>query len=158
MECIFVGVGVTIGQGPVERRSSFQWRHNGCDGVSHHQPYDSLLNRLYSHRSKKTSKLRVTGLCAGNSLVTGEFPAKWPVTRKMFPFGGVIMLLDMSFCLTHTAISFLSLMKHDYNNIFNSAIIPIKHATPKRPHLELNNFIDIWFCKNHILVSYNLNI
>ena len=25
---------------------------------------------------KKTSKLRVTGLCAGNSPVTGEFPAQ----------------------------------------------------------------------------------
>ena len=28
------------------------------------------------HRSKKTSKLRVTGLCAGKSPVTGEFPAQ----------------------------------------------------------------------------------
>ena len=27
-------------------------------------------------RSKKTSKLRATGLCAGNSPVTGEFPAQ----------------------------------------------------------------------------------
>ena len=35
--------------------------------------YDCLLNRLFRRRSKKTSKLRVTGLCAGNSLVTGEF-------------------------------------------------------------------------------------
>ena len=32
---------------------------------------------IYStHRSKKTSKLRATGLCAGNLLVTGEFPAQ----------------------------------------------------------------------------------
>ena len=45
-----------------------------------------LLNRLFGRRSKKTSKLRVTGLCVGNSPVTGEFPHKWPVTRKMFPF------------------------------------------------------------------------
>ena len=36
-------------------------------GVSNHQPYDCLLNRLFRHRSKKTSKLRVTGLCEGNS-------------------------------------------------------------------------------------------
>ena len=35
-----------------------------------------LLNRLFRRRSKKTSKLRVTGLCAGNSTVTGEFPAQ----------------------------------------------------------------------------------
>ena len=53
-----------------------QWRHNGCDGFSNHQPHDCLLNRLFRCRSKKTSKLRVTGLCAGNSPVTGEFPAQ----------------------------------------------------------------------------------
>ena len=52
------------------------WRHNGCDGVSNHQPHDSLLNLLLRRRSKKTSKLRVTGLCAGNSPETGEFPAQ----------------------------------------------------------------------------------
>ena len=53
-----------------------QWRHNGRDGVSNHQPHDSLLNGLSKHRSKKTSKLRVTGLCGWNSPVTGEFPAQ----------------------------------------------------------------------------------
>ena len=55
---------------------SLQWRHNEQDGVSTHQPHDCLLNCLFSHRSKKTSKLRVTGLCEGNSLVTGEFPTQ----------------------------------------------------------------------------------
>ena len=44
--------------------------------ISNHQPYDCLLNRLSRRRSKKTSKLRVTGLCAGNSSVTGEFLAQ----------------------------------------------------------------------------------
>ena len=52
------------------------WRHNGHDGVSNHQPCDCLLNRLFWRRSKKTSKLRATGHCAGNSPVTGEFPAQ----------------------------------------------------------------------------------
>ena len=56
--------------------TTLQWRHNGRDGVSNHQPHDCLLNRLFKRRSKKTSKLRVTGLCAGNSPVTGEFPAQ----------------------------------------------------------------------------------
>ena len=56
--------------------STLRWRHNGCDSVSNHQPHDCLLNRLFRHRSKKTSKLRVTGLCAGNSTRTGEFPAQ----------------------------------------------------------------------------------
>ena len=31
-------------------------------------------------------------ICAGNSPVTGEFPAQRPVMRKMFPFDDVIML------------------------------------------------------------------
>ena len=55
---------------------SLQWRHNGHDSVSNHQPHDCLLNRLFRRRSKKASKLRVTGLCAGNSPGTGEFPAQ----------------------------------------------------------------------------------
>ena len=33
------------------------------------------LNRVFSRRSKKTSKLRVSGLCEGKSPVTDEFPA-----------------------------------------------------------------------------------
>ena len=53
-----------------------KWRHNGRDSVSNHQPHVCLLNRLSSRRSKKTSKPRFTGLCAGNSPGTGEFPAQ----------------------------------------------------------------------------------
>ena len=53
-----------------------QWCHNGCDSVSNHQPRDCLLNRLFRSTSKKTSKLRVTGLSAGNWPRTGEFPAQ----------------------------------------------------------------------------------
>ena len=36
------------------------------------------VNRLFRHKSnsKKTSKLRVTDLCEGNSLVTSEFPTQ----------------------------------------------------------------------------------
>ena len=61
---------------PNFRYTSLQWRHNGRDGVSNHRPHGCLLNRLFRRRSKKTSKLRVTGLCAGNSSGTGEFPAQ----------------------------------------------------------------------------------
>ena len=53
-----------------------RWRHNGHDSVSNHQPHDCLRNRLFRRRSKKTSKLRVSGHCAGNSPGTDEFPAK----------------------------------------------------------------------------------
>ena len=58
------------------RDDSLRWRHNGCDSVSNHQPHNCLLNRLFRRRSKKTSKLHVTGLCAGNSPGTGEFSAQ----------------------------------------------------------------------------------
>ena len=53
-----------------------RWRHNGCDSVSNHQPRECLLRCLIRRTSKKTSKLRVTGLWAGNSPETGEFPAQ----------------------------------------------------------------------------------
>ena len=68
-----------------------QWRHDKNDGVSNHQLHHCLLNLLVGCRSKKTSKLRVAGLCAGNS--PANSPHKWPVTRKMFPFDDVIMML-----------------------------------------------------------------
>ena len=55
---------------------SLQWRHNERDSVSNHQPHDCLVNRLFRRRSEKTSKLRVTGLCVGNSPGIGEFPAQ----------------------------------------------------------------------------------
>ena len=48
----------------------------GPDSVSNYQLHDCLLNRLCRRRSKKTSTLRVTGLCAGNSPGTGEFTAQ----------------------------------------------------------------------------------
>ena len=75
--------------GPV----SLHWRQNDHDGVSNHQPHGCLLNCLFRCRSKKTSKLRVTGLCVGNSPGPVNSQHKGPVTRKMFPFDDVIMLL-----------------------------------------------------------------
>ena len=53
-----------------------EWRHNERVGVSNRRRLDCLLNRLFRRRSKKLSKLRVTGLCEGNSPGTGEFPAQ----------------------------------------------------------------------------------
>ena len=61
---------------PGTNASSLQWRHNEPYGVSNHQNLDYLLNRVFRRRSKKTPKLRVTGLCEGNQPVTGEFPAQ----------------------------------------------------------------------------------
>ena len=60
------------------RDFALHWRPNWRHGVikSNHQPHHCLFNRLFRLRSRKTSKLRVTGLCAGNSPATGEFPAQ----------------------------------------------------------------------------------
>ena len=62
--------------GPSHYEDPLRWRHNGRNNVSNHQPHDCFLNRLSKRRSKETSKFPVTGLCAGNSPVTGEFPAQ----------------------------------------------------------------------------------
>ena len=51
---------------------SLQWLHNEHDGISNHQPHDCLLNCLFKVQLKE----KITGLCEGNSLVTGEFPVQ----------------------------------------------------------------------------------
>ena len=78
---------LVLGQSYVYQCQSLEWRHNGPDGVSNHQPHHCSLNRLFSHRSKKTSLAFVRGIHRWpvNS------PHKWPVTRKMFRFDDVIM-------------------------------------------------------------------
>ena len=70
---------------------SLQWRHNEHDDASNHRGLHCLLKHLFRRRSKKTSNLRLTGLCEGNPPVTGGFPSQRAVTGKMFPFDDVIM-------------------------------------------------------------------
>ena len=86
-----------------ELRRSLQWRHNERDGVSNHQPHDCLPNRLFRRRLKKTSKLRVTGLCAGNSPVTRELPAQRASKAENFSI----------WSRHHAILSDLSLFKSD---------------------------------------------
>ena len=74
---------------------TLHWRHNDHNGVSNHQPHGCLLNGLFRRRSKKTSKLRVTGFCVGNSPGPVNSPHKGPVSRKMFPFDDVIMYIKL---------------------------------------------------------------
>ena len=59
-----------------------QWCDNERDGVSNHRCLDYLLNRLFRRRSKKTSKLRVTGLSEGNSLVTDIYMLHKPGSAR----------------------------------------------------------------------------
>ena len=55
---------------------SLEWCRNGRYGVSHHQLRHCFINRSFRRRSNKTSMLRVTGLCMGNSPVSGKFPSQ----------------------------------------------------------------------------------
>ena len=66
----------TVTDGLRSQNSALQWCHNERDGVSNHQHHDDILHCLFRRWSMKTSKPRVTGLCEGNSPVTGEFTAQ----------------------------------------------------------------------------------
>ena len=68
---------------------------------SNHQPHHCLLNRLFRRRSKKTSKLRVTGLCAGKSPETGESPAQTASNAENVSFHDVIMKNDLPHWYKH---------------------------------------------------------
>ena len=99
--------------------SSLQWRHNGDDGIPNHQPHHCLLNRLLGHRSKKTSMLCVTGLCAGNS--------PGPVTRRMFPFDDVIMLTENVYFLFKCHLSLILEIQ-----LIKVSIGPVNTLRPKQ--------------------------
>ena len=61
---------------------SLLWRPFERGGVSNHQCLNCFLKRLFRRRSKKTSKLRVTGLCEGINRWPVDSPHKGPVTGK----------------------------------------------------------------------------
>ena len=91
------------------------WRHNGRDSVSNHQPYDCLINRFFRRRSEKTSKLRVTGLCAGNSPGTGEFPTQMASNAE-----------NVSIWWRHHGWTFvLTIFMHILNSIHLSTVDPV---------------------------------
>ena len=74
------------------RLTTLQWRHNAGDGISNHQSHDCLLNRLFRRRSKKTSKLCVTGLCEEIQWWSVNSLHKGPVTWKLFPFDDIMKI------------------------------------------------------------------
>ena len=74
--------------------------------MSNHRCLDCLLNRLFRWRSKKTSKLHVTGLCEGNPPVAGGFPSQRASNMEMFPFDDIIMVFCT--CFSYVISSYLS--------------------------------------------------
>ena len=65
--CVLLWLGLIVS-------ISLKCQYNKHDAVSNHRLFDCLLNCLFRCRSKKTSKLHVTGLCEGNPPMTGGFP------------------------------------------------------------------------------------
>ena len=128
-----------------------RWRHHDDDGVSNHQPCD-LHNRLFRRRSKKTSKLRVTGLCEGNSPGPVNSPHKGPVTRKRFQIDDVIMalvILRIRCCIVY--IGTYTKNKYIYTASVISSLITGKICITQHP-----------LCQNlkivcHVLIKYQPN-
>ena len=114
------------------QRRSLHWRHNDHGGVSNHQHHGCLLHRVFGRRSKKTSKLHVTGLCVGNSPGPVNSSHKGPVTRKMFPFDDVIMywfyVLNPEYKM-FTILSRCEKQRHRYGcfNPENNSVIVVKN-------------------------------
>ena len=116
--------------------SALRWRHNGRDSVSNHQPHDCLLNRLFRRRSKKTSKLCVTGPCAGNSPGTGEFPAQMASNAENVSIwwrhhGDPARAISQE--VPHQ--SFIEInLKDSYQNLYSNLPRPIMMTSSKSKH------------------------
>ena len=72
------------------------WRHNENDGVSNHQPHHCLLNLLDQRKYQSSASLAFV-LRIHRWPVNS--PHKWPVTRIMFRFDDVIMVIGNVMCL-----------------------------------------------------------
>ena len=114
------------------RSSTLQWLHNDHDGVSNHQPHGCLLNHLFRRRSKKTSKLRVTGLWVGNSPGPVNSSHKWPVTRKMFSSDDIIM------------------MRNEKRRVFVISLSTVKSPYNARESNAITNLIWTWYYSHNI--------
>ena len=110
---------------------SLQWRHNEPVGISNHRRLDRLLNRLFWRRSKKTSTLRVTGLCEGIHRWPVYSPHKGPVTPHNLTHNTFVCVLRTY----TTVVAFLNICAHNYVN-----------SAPN--HLEFYRHID-FYIKSH---------
>ena len=77
---------------PIPR--TLQWRHNGCDWVSNHQPHVNMNfhSGVYSGEDqRKHQRSASLAFVRGIHRWPVNSPRKRPVMRKMFPFDDVIM-------------------------------------------------------------------
>ena len=71
-----------------------QWRYNGRDGVSNLQPHNCLLNRYWGADQIKDQSSASLAFVRGIHRWPLSSPHKGPVTRKMFPFDDVKMIMQ----------------------------------------------------------------
>ena len=122
---------------------SLRWRHNGHNSVSNHQPHDGLLNRLFRRRSKKTSKLRVTGLCAGNS-PTGEFHA------KMASYAENVSIW-WRYHMTHISATWLDVLT--CRSVFLDRHVPKTHSAPTQAKCRAQCSLFVTWNDNHVVLT-----
>ena len=73
---------------------SLQWRHNGCDGVSNHRVL-IVCSAVCSGGDKgKHQSSASLAFVRGIHRSSVDSPHKGPVTRKMYPFDDVIVILE----------------------------------------------------------------
>ena len=78
-----------------------RWRHNGRDSVSNHQPHDFYSTVYWDANQRKHQSSAPLAFVQGIHRRPVNSPHKWPVTRKMFPFDDVIMMVCVLFCFQH---------------------------------------------------------
>ena len=102
-----------------------------------------IVYRLFRRRSKKTSKLHITGLCEGNSPVPMNSPHKGPVTRKMFPFDDVTMSFLREGIRVHQNLRYINHHIRDdtelvENHIYQDSVLRLltghRWISPTKPH------------------------
>ena len=121
----------------LEFATALQWRHNVRYGVPDPQPHDCLLNCLFRRRSKKTSKFCVTGLCAGNSPVTDEFPAQ-----------GASNAENVSIWWRHHGMCLLTLFRIEMDNLMPLLIISLQLLFGSTSAEVFNKSSAIYFANN----------
>ena len=76
-----------------EANNYLRWRHNERHGISNHRRLSCVLNRLFRRESKKNQSSVSLAFVRGIHRWPVNSPHKGPVTRKMFPFYDVIILM-----------------------------------------------------------------
>ena len=112
-----------------------------------------VYSTVYSDTDqRKHQSLHVTGLCAGNSLVTGGFPAQMASNMEIFPFDDVIMYCTKDWLGAHFTYDFLPAIQIRWK--LRLAVIPLlairsqqifAHATTAQLSCHVR------FCSDHCI-------